>query len=163
MNLFSQLPENGPYSLRDVLVQALVHERPGPRRLLSLCCRGLWGLCSRRLRGAFRSVWLLRRPCRGLWGALQGLWLLRRLCRLWGALRSAWPLVLVRLLHRLLQLCAHPALRVKDRGRGCGALLPRFGVLLVRLLRRSQHQAFQTGKTLPQLVLVLLQFPFPGV
>ena len=138
---FSQLPENGPYGLRDVLLQGLVHERPGTGRLLGLCCL--------RLRGALRGLRLLR----WLWGALQGLWLLRWL---WGALRNVWPLVLVRLLHRLLQLGDHAALFVNNRGRGCVAPLPRFGVLLVHLLRRCQQQAFQTVKTLPQLVPVLL-------
>ena len=152
---FSQLPENGPYGLRDVLVQGLVHERRGTRRLLGLRGRRLWGLRGRRLRGALRSMWLLRGLCCRLLG-LRG-------CRLRGALRSVWPLVLVRLLHRLLQLGDLSALLVKDRGRGCVAPLLRFGVFLVRLLRWCQHQAFQTGKTLPQLVPVLLQFPFPGV
>jgi hypothetical protein len=145
---FSQLPENRPHGLRDVLLQGLVHARLGTGRL--------FGLCWLRLRDALRSVWLLR----GLRGALQALWLLRGL---WGALLSVWPLVLVHLRHRLVQLGGHPALLVNDRGRGCVAPLPHFSVFLVRLLRWCQHQAFQTGKTLPQLVLVLLQFPFPGV
>jgi hypothetical protein len=84
------------------------------------------------------------------------------LCRLWGTLLSLWLLFLSRLLHRRLQLSDHPALLIKDIGRSRVAPLPRFGVLLVCLLRRCQQQAFQTVQALLQQVAFPLELPFPG-
>ena len=118
--------------------QDLAQERHGTRRLF--CLRGL------RLRGV--------RSLGGLWPLL----LLRLLRRLRRALRGLWPLCPLPLLRRLRQLGDHPALLIKDIGRGHVAPWLRFGVLLVRLLRRCQlrrcqprrcqQQPFQASKAL---------------
>ncbi|HKC74129.1 MAG TPA: hypothetical protein VKF37_07995 [Chloroflexota bacterium] len=184
-NLLAELCQDGPHGLRNVPLQGLAQERPGTRRLFCLRChrlRGLPPLLRLRLRDAFlglgplvllrllpRLLHLGDHPaslikdrgrghvllCRRLRGALLPLWLLFLLPLLLLSL-SLGPA----LLPRLLYLGDHSALLIKDIGRGRDAPLPRFGVLLVHLLRRCQQQAFQTVKTLLQLVPVLLPFPF---